>query len=434
MVDHLGTAPVPGRLTDDEAHALSCLDEAALVDDLVALIRVPSVTGTDAESDLQHRQSAQLTELGMDVDTWKLDLAALRSDPRFPGTEADRVEGYGVVATSGPGAPALVLQGHVDVVPLGDPNRWGVNAPFGGRITGDVVHGRGACDMKAGVAVNTAVARTLAASGLRLERPFAVHSVVSEEDGGLGAFATLVRGHGGDAAVITEPTGGQVVTAHAGSLTFTLTVPGRAAHGSTRYEGVSAFEAYLPLHRAIAELERARNADPDARFAGNPLPYPISVGRIRAGDWASSVPDRLVAEGRLGVRLGDDPAAARAAFEATVAATTAADPWLADHPVGLEWSGGQFASGETPPDDPVITDVAAAVADSGGRPPAGRLAAPYGSDLRLYTGIGGIPTLLYGPGDVRMAHAPRERVGIAETIEAARALVLATVRRCGAHR
>ncbi|WP_111768477.1 M20/M25/M40 family metallo-hydrolase [Nakamurella deserti] len=421
-------------LTDVETHALSCLDETALVGDLVELVRIPSITGTDAESELQHRQAAQLAGFGMDVDSWKLDLAELTADPRFPGTEAERVEGYGVVATSGAGHPALVLQGHVDVVPLGDVARWGDGAPFGGRITGDVVHGRGACDMKAGVAVNTAVARTLAASGLRLERPFAVHSVVSEEDGGLGAFATLVRGHGGDAAVITEPTSGQVVTAHAGSLTFTLRVPGLAAHGSTRTAGVSAFEAYLPVHRAIVELERERNADPDPLFAGNPLPYPISVGRISAGDWASSVPDRLVAEGRLGVQLGEDPAHAREAFTAAVAAAVRADPWLSDHPVGVVWSGGQFASGATPDDDPLIGQVAAAVADSGGRPPVGRLAVPYGSDLRLYTGIGGIPTLLYGPGDVRMAHAPREQVSITETLEAARALVLMAVRRCGAHR
>jgi acetylornithine deacetylase len=277
-------------LTDVEAHALTSLDDAALVHDLVDLVRVPSITGTDAESELQHRQGAQFAGFGMAVDSWKLDLEALTADPCFPGTEADRVEGYGVVATSGEGRPALILQGHVDVVPLGDLSRWGDGAPFGGRVVGDVVHGRGACDMKAGVAVNTAVARTLAASGLHLERPFAVHSVVSEEDGGLGAFATLVRGHGGDAAVITEPTSGQVVTAHAGSLTFTLTVPGLAAHGSTRNEGVSAFEAFLPVHRAILALESARNADPDPVFGGNPLPYPISIGRIHAGDWPAASP------------------------------------------------------------------------------------------------------------------------------------------------
>ncbi|GGM00375.1 ArgE/DapE family deacylase [Nakamurella endophytica] len=422
-------------LTRDEEHALSVLDERELVADLVELIRIPSVTGTDAESELQHRQAGQLAELGMDVDSWRLDLAALQADPRYPGTEAERLEGYGVVArTEGAGTPAFVLQGHVDVVPTGDLEHWAGHDPFGGRIDGDVVHGRGACDMKAGVAVNTAVARALHRSGLYLERPFAVHSVVSEEDGGLGAFATLVRGHAGEAAVITEPTAGQVVTAHAGALTFTVSVPGRAAHGSTRAEGVSAFDAYLPIHRAILELERARNADPHPRFGDNRLPYPISIGRIVAGDWSSSVPDLLTAEGRLGVRLGEDPADARAALEQALAQVCAGDPWLADHPARLAWTGGQFASGATPEGDPLIADVAAAARDSGGRPPEGQRAVPYGSDLRLYTGIGGIPTLLYGPGDVRNAHAPREQVGIGETVEVARTLLLAAVRRCRAHR
>lgn len=424
-------------LTDIESHALSCLDEAALVADLVELVRVPSVTGTDAESDLQHRLAGALGELDLDVDAWQLDLPA-RPYPRFPGTEAERVEGHGVVGTSGAGVPALVLQGHVDVVPLGDLNRWAGTEPFGGEIRGDVLHGRGACDMKAGVAVNTAVARTLRTSGLRLERPLAVHCVVGEEDGGLGAFATLVRGHGGDAAVITEPTSGRVVTAHAGALTFTLTVPGRAAHGSSRLDGVSAFEAFLPVHRAIAELERDRNAVPDERFGGNPLPYPISIGRIAAGDWSSSVPDRLTAEGRLGVRIDEEPADARRAFAAAVREACRTDPWLADHPVELVWSGGQFASGRTPDGHAVIGQVARAATDTGGgRVDPGSLAGhavPYGSDLRLYTGVGGIPTLLYGPGDVRMAHAPREQVSLTETLAVARALVLLAVRRCQAHR
>jgi acetylornithine deacetylase len=421
------------NLSSAESRVLAAIDDEALVRDLVDLIRIPSVTGTAAESELQHLQASALRELGMEVDAWRIDVEAIRAHPDFPGDETERSEGYGVAATMAGeegGEPAVVLQGHVDVVPIGDRQRW-QHDPFGAWIDGDALHGRGACDMKAGVAVNLAVARALRASGVRLARPFAVHTVVSEEDGGLGAFATLQRGHRGEVAVITEPTSGTLITANAGALTFELRVPGRAAHGSTRLEGVSAFDAFLPVNAGIARLEAERNRDPDPLFHGNPLPYPISIGRIRAGDWASSVPDLLVAEGRLGVRLDEDPRDARAALERTVADTCAGDPWLRDHPVAVAWTGGQFASGRLRQDHALIDEVSDAVSTVTGAAPI-PAAAPYGSDLRLYTGIGGIPTLHYGPGDVRFAHAPREQVGIAETLRVARVLALLAARRCGA--
>jgi acetylornithine deacetylase len=421
-----------------EQRVLDAIDEQALVHELVDLIRVPSITGTDAESDLQHRHAGQLRELGFDVDAWEFDLDELYADPRFPGIEAERHEGHGVVGTiggtqAGPDAmPALVLQGHVDVVPTGDLDKWVDRDPWSGAIHDGIVHGRGACDMKAGAAANLAVARALVASGLTLERPFAVHSVVSEEDGGLGAFATMLRGHRGEAAVLTEPTSGRLVVANAGALTFELRIAGRAAHGSTRLEGHSAIEAFLPVHAALLDLERERNADPDPLFTTTTLPYPISIGTVRAGDWASSVPDLLVAEGRLGVRLDEAPADARAALEAAIARAAASDPWLRDHPVEVTWPGGQFASGRIDGAHPFIDEVALAITDVEGRP-SERVAAPYGSDLRLYAGIGGIPTLHYGPGDVRFAHAPREQVPIDELLRVTRSLAILAVRRCGAH-
>ena len=135
--------------------------------------------------------------------------------------------------------------------------------------------------MKAGVAVNLAVARALHRSGVRTERRLALHSVVSEEDGGLGAFATLRRGHRGEVAVITEPTSGRLVTANAGALTFRIEVAGRAAHGSTRHEGVSALDAFWPVHLALRDLEARRNADRHPLFGDNPLPYGISVGTVQ---------------------------------------------------------------------------------------------------------------------------------------------------------
>ena len=79
---------------------LDALDETELVGTLVELVRVPSVTGTDAESDLQHTVARWFDEAGLEVDAWSLDLDELRADPDFPGSEAPRVEGHGVVGTA----------------------------------------------------------------------------------------------------------------------------------------------------------------------------------------------------------------------------------------------------------------------------------------------------------------------------------------------
>ena len=427
------TPVATSALTRPEARVLAAIDEQHLVDDVVALIRTPSLTGSDAESELQHWHARELSRLGFDVDTWKLDLAELAAHPDHPGGEAPRLEGYGAVGVLGPaGVPELVLQGHVDVVPTGDLDNWEDRDPWSGAIKGDTVHGRGACDMKAGVAANMAVARALVASGVTLERPFAIHAVVSEEDGGLGAFATILRGHRGRAAVITEPTSGNLVVANAGALTFELRIHGLATHGSTRLAGHSAMDAFLPVYAALLELERERNAHPDPLFDGNALPYPVSIGIIRAGDWASSVPDLLLAQGRLGVLLDEPPTVARLALERAVGEACALDPWLRDHPVEVTWPGGQFASGRIESHHPLVHEMANCIHTTQQRDVALN-AAPYGSDLRIYAGLGGIPTLHYGPGDVRLAHGPGEQVDIPELIGVARSLALLAARRCGAH-
>ena len=138
-------------------------------------------------------------------------------------------------------------------------------------------------------------------------------AVASEEDGGLGAFAALERDAAFDACLIAEPTGFDVVCAHAGALTFEGVVPGVAAHAAHRLEGISAIDRYLPVHAALAEHERALNADVEhPLMRALELPYPLLVGRLEAGEWSSSVPDRLRFEGRAPVRVGEDVAAARA--------------------------------------------------------------------------------------------------------------------------
>jgi acetylornithine deacetylase len=418
-------------LTDLERSVLDRLDEDALVESLIELVRIPSVGGTDAEIEVQEHAAETLRGLDTDVDRWDIDLDELRADPWFPGEEVDRTAAVGVVGTTdGEGSPGLVLCGHLDVVPPGDVETWHGTDPFSAEIREGALYGRGACDMKSGVAANLAVVRTLRDAGVRLERPLAVHAVIGEEDGGLGAFATLRRGHRGDAAVITEPTGAQMITATAGALTFRIEVTGRSAHGSMRKEGVSAWEAFLPVYSALVDLETERNSAIDREFVGE-VPYALSFGIVQAGEWSSSVPDKLVAEGRFGVQIGEDPRAARTAFEDVVAEVAVKDPWLRDNRPVVTWPGGQFASGWLDDDHSLIGEMTDAVTALGAPGPR-QAAGVYGSDMRLYTAVGGVPTLHYGPGDFRLAHAPMERVELDELFHVTRSLLVLAMRRCGA--
>lgn len=418
-------------LSHAEIRALDAVDEAWTVDLLRRTIGVPSVGGTDAEIDIQHLVADELDALGCDVDRWPIDLTAAATAPDAPGQEVVRTEAWGVVGTvagAEEGDPALVLSGHADVVPPGDLDLW-PGDPFVPRLAGGAVHGRGACDMKAGLVASMAAVRALRTAGIRPARPLALHSVIGEEDGGLGSWATLARGHRGDVCVIPEPTHGSVVTAHAGALTFTLEITGAAAHAAMRDRGVSAIEMFEHVHAALREFEADRQADADVRFEGERYPFGISIGKLAAGDWASSVPDRLVAEGRYGVRLGEPVEEARAAFEKRVAEACAGHPWLTDHPVRITWTGGAFASGELPTGHALLPAMSAAVRDAGGTL-GPELAVPAGSDLRLYAAAG-IPTLHYGPGDLHLAHGPRELVPVAEVMLAARAFTLLAIRSCG---
>ena len=418
-------------LTAAEARVLSAVDETWAVSRLRDLVAVPSVGGTAGESDVQHLVGDWLEELGCAVDRWEIDLDAAATAPDAPGQEVERTEAWGVVGTvpaAEEGLPALVFSGHTDVVPPGDRALW-PGDPFDPRIAEGAVHGRGACDMKAGVAAALAALAAVRTAGVRLARPVALHAVVGEEDGGLGAWATLRRGHRGEVCVIPEPTAGAVVTANAGALTFRLEVTGRAAHAAHRDRGVSAVELFATVHAGLRAFEAERQEGADPRFGDAPYPYGISIGRVQAGDWASSVPDRLVAEGRYGVRLGEDVGAARTALEARLAALCAADPWLAEHPVRLTWTGGAFASGSLPDGHPLLPAVRRAVADTGTGVPPER-AIPAGSDLRLYAAAG-VPTLHYGPGDLHLAHGPLEKVPVGELVTAARAFALLTLRTCG---
>jgi acetylornithine deacetylase len=420
----------PTMLTDVERRLLDAVDDEEIVDDLRALVAIASVDGSPGEAEAQVWCAERLAGLGLNVDRWEVDLDALRQEPDFPGMEVDRSGITGCVATLGDGAPALALCGHTDVVPPGEASAWSGRDPFALEVDdAGRAWGRGACDMKAGVVAVVAAVGAIVRAGLRLEGGLAVHCVSAEEDGGAGAYATLKRGHTAGACLIAEPTAGDVISANAGSLTFQLEVDGLATHGSTRTRGVSAIEKFEVVHAALRALEAERNADIPAPFDHLDLAWPLSIGIVSAGEWASTVPDRLVASGRYGVRVDETVGQACQAFEAAVARACDADPWLRDHPVAVTWPGGVFAPGALPSGHRLLDDVRDAVRDVRGERPD-VLGGPYGSDLRHYASIG-IPTLQYGPGDVRHAHATDEHVLLSDVFACARVYVLLALRLCG---
>ena len=191
---------------------LACLqavddDFDAMLTALTDLVRAPSVSGSAVENSAQGDLAAALAREALDVDHWRIPLDDLLTMPDFPGVEVQRTEAWGLVgklAGTGDGA-TLMLNGHIDVVPPGDRAAWSAD-PFAGQVRGGALCGRGACDMKAGLAAAWWAVRALRRSGVPLRGDVLLSSVQGEEDGGLGAYALLARGWRADACVIPEPT------------------------------------------------------------------------------------------------------------------------------------------------------------------------------------------------------------------------------------
>jgi acetylornithine deacetylase len=358
-----------------------------LVDDLAAVVRVPSLTGD--EKPVLELLAERVERLWLRAELRQYDLAAIRSHPDWPGAEAPRDELWGLTLTRPGSGPRLALCGHVDVVAVGN-DPW-ERDPFSGAVADGRVHGRGSLDMKAGV---VAAMHGLAAAAPG--REVVLHCVSSEEDGGQGCFAELERDSEYAACLITEPTGFDTVCAQGGSLTVVGTVKGVAAHAAERLHGSSAIDAYLPVHAALAEYEHALNADvADELMRAVDLPYPLVVGTLTAGEWASTVPDRLTFSCRLPVRVGES-------FEDAVAGMQR----VVGPDVELRIDGGRFRAARTDERG----EFARLVREIAG---GGFAGVPWGADMRLWTAKG-IPTVMCGTHGIERAHAVDEYVEIAE--------------------
>ena len=419
-----------GDLSPLERRVADAVDVDALVEAARRLVRIPSWDGEETAA--QQAMADLMARAGLDVDLWEIDLAELSRHPEY-AAEIERDRALGLVGTlpgSG-GGRTLILNGHVDVVPPGDAKAWR-HPPFEGVVEEGRLYGRGALDMKGAVAAGLAAVAAVRAAGVRLPGTIHLQSVIGEEDGGSGTLATILRGYRGDGAVVMEPTELALAPAQAGVLNFRIRVPGLAAHGAVREEGVSALEKLIPVYAALRTLEEARNQrlGGDAIFARHRLPFPICVGTVYGGDWASSVPDHVTVEGRMGLAPEESPEEARADMSAALARVAEGDPWLREHPPVLTWWGGRFLGARTPSEHPLVEAVgSAAESVLGRRPPLEGMT--YGADLGLISRVGGTPGVLFGPGDIRRAHRPDEWVSVDELLATARTLAVAAVRFCG---
>ncbi len=398
------------------------MDVSAYADELRTLADglVESESTAGEEAPAQDWLEDRLRDLGFETYTWSADPERLATHPSFPDDPdaiptADRPSVAGVLELGDPDAgPALVLNGHVDVVPA-ERDLWDTD-PFEAVRRGDDLVGRGAADMKSGLAACVVAARTLADEG-DVDGRIAVESVAGEEDGGIGAAAAALDNpypFERDAAIVAEPTELRPVVATEGSLMARLRLRGRSAHAATAWRGESVLPHFERVRAALEEFEAERHETvTHPLYEAFPTRWPVVVGRVSAGSWASTVPAELTAELRVGVAPGETVAEVERDLRERIATVAAADgtgtaDWLAEHPPELERFSVQFEPAEVDPDAAVVGAVQDAMATSGLDDVAPR-GATYGADQRHYVEAG-IPTVVFGPGSIEQAHFPNERI------------------------
>ncbi|SEO93841.1 acetylornithine deacetylase [Halogranum amylolyticum] len=402
-----------------------------------ALLRFDTTGGDEAAAQAWFRE--RLYDLGFETYEWTADADQLAEHPSFPDDPADidvadRPSVGGVLEFGDPEAgKTLVLNGHVDVVPV-ERDLWSSD-PFEPTWIedGENLRARGAADMKSGL-----TACVFAALALRKEHDehesldgrVVVESVVGEEEGGIGAAAAALDNpypFERDAALVAEPTNLRVVTATEGSVMKRLHLTGRSAHAATRWVGESVLPHFETVRHAFEELEQERGESVSHPLYNEfPIPWPVVFGTVQAGSWASTVPAELTAEVRIGVAPGETVDEVETQFEERLAEVVADSEWLSARPPKFERFSVQFEAGETAPDESVVAALRGGMREAGldDTDPRG---ATYGADSRHYVAAG-IPTVLFGPGTIEQAHYPDETVRWSD-VERARETITASARR-----
>ena len=418
-------------------------------DDLVGLAADLIAFDTTARGDpdepareealLQEYLRARLEAAGAAVDLWEpdpADVAGSKLAPREGIGFAGRPQLAARLVGSG-GGRSLLLNGHVDVVSVEPRERW-TSDPFGAEVRDGKLYGRGAADMKGGIAAMVFAAETLVRAGLRLGGDLIVCTVTDEESTGVGALGAVVRGVRADAGIVTEPSSFDVWVACRGSLIPTITVEGRPGHSGLpqphwrRGGAVNAIEKADIVRDALRRLGEDWHGRPEQRH-----PY-LSPGDVVAcviagGDWPVTVP----ASCSVTYHVAYLPAFADAEgwgsdvereIVTWIERAAATDPWLAENPPALTWAP-EVPSSEVSTDEPIVTTLLEAAAEVGRGGKIGGL--DNWHDGATFTRFGGTPCVCFGPGDVALAHTIDEHVAVEDLVRSAQAIAVAALRFCG---
>jgi acetylornithine deacetylase len=403
-------------------------DEARIIEDLKDLVRVPSVVGQEGPCQTVVRR--KLSDLGMAVEQFEAVREEVAAHPAYidvPWPYAGRPNLVGRLPGAG-GGRSLILNAHVDVVSPEPVDAWTVD-PWGAIERDGRIYGRGALDMKSGLAAILGAIRAIRQAGVTLRGDLQVHSVIEEEaGGGGGTLACLLKGHTADGLIIPEP--GGLSIAHAGVLYFRVRAVGKTAHAGLAHTGVNAIGKMHLIYDALVDLDRRRAAEHRYELFERSVGRSnhLNIGILHAGDWPSTVAGWASMECRISFVPGERMDDVRAEVEHTIAAAAAADPWLAEHRPTVEWFGWHGDAWTQEEGHPLVQTTKDAIERVSGEP-AGIFGKAAGMDTRFAMYFG-MPALSYGPWGAS-SHGLDEYVERASVIRCAKVLALSVLNWCG---
>lgn len=418
-------------MTDAEVLAAVDGQREWMEDLLTRLVRAPTTLGDEEAG--QAIMAAAFADCGLDVVDVPLDAAALRAAEGSSPFSWELAGKRSVVATwpaaagaSEPGR-SLILNGHVDVVPPGPERLW-TRPPYGAVREGDWLYGRGAGDMKAGLAAMAGAVRALRAAGVRLRGPVQLQSVVEEECTGHGTLQCLLDGPAADACVLVEPHPDHLTIAQVGVLWFHVDVDGVPAHAARADRlGFNAIEGAGVVLGALRELEAQLNSRRPRPFDAFAHPINLNPGVMAGGDWPSTVAAACTLSCRLALYPGERPAGLQRQVEDAVR-RAAGDPRLASASVRVRYDGFCCEGCAVAPDEPIVQALSRAYQRRHGEPP--RLEATTATTDARHFVRNGIAAVCFGPRAERI-HGIDERVSLRSMLETAQVLALLVCDFCG---